>query len=146
MDEALTIPNKSFFKAVEDYLIEGKSIQIKVKGNSMLPFLFNGDNIELSKIEKGACKIGEVVLAKWKDGYVLHRVIFKGRKRFYLVGDNNLFQIERINPESVIARVISAHREGSSIDIQKIGPRIKGICWFLLRPFRWIMIKLKKSK
>ena len=130
----------------EDYLLEDKSVQIRIKGNSMLPFLRNGDHVELARTKKNEYKIGDVVLARWKDGYVLHRIVFKGKKYFYLTGDNNLFQVESVIPESVIAGVITGHREGHPIEVKGITFRFKGVCWFLLRPFRWILIKFKKSK
>lgn len=146
MDAALTVPNTEFFHMVEDFLVEDKSILFRVKGNSMLPFLREGDCVELNRPEKRAFKIGEVVLAKWKGRYVLHRIIFKGSKYYYLSGDNNLFQVERINYESVIASVINCHREGTPIEVMGMSFRWKGIFRFLLRPMRWINLKIEKSK
>lgn len=146
MDDALTVSNAAFFQIVEDFLLEDKPILIRVKGNSMLPFLREGDCVELYKSEKRAFKIGEVVLAKWKGRYVLHRIIFKGNKYYYLSGDNNLFQVERINYESVLAKVINCHRGGKPIEVMGIYFRYKGICWFFLRPLRWINLKINKSK
>lgn len=146
MDDALTVSNAAFFQMVEDFLLEDKPILIRVKGNSMLPFLREGDCVELYKSEKRAFKIGAVVLAKWQGRYVLHRIIFKGSKYCYLSGDNNLFQVERVNYESVIARVINCHREGKPIEVKGISFRYKGICWFLLRPLRWINVKIENSK
>lgn len=145
MDDAITVSNTAFFQMVEDFLLEDKSILIRVKGNSMWPFLREGDCVELNRTEKRTLKIGEVVLAKWQGRYVLHRIIFKGSKYYYLSGDNNLFQVERVKYESVIARVINCHREGKSIKVKGISLHGKAILWFLLRPLRWINVKIEKN-
>jgi hypothetical protein len=68
------------------------------------------------------------------------------RKLIQASGDNNLIQVERVNYESVIARVINCHREGKPIEVKGISFRYKGICWFLLRPLRWINVKIDNSK
>src|SRR5690606_41912248 len=93
-----------------------------------------------------ACKIGEGVWDKWKGRYVLHLIIFKGNKYYCLSGDNNLYQVERMNYKSVIASVITCHREGTPIEVMGMSFRWKGIFRFLLRPMRWINLKIEKSK
>lgn len=143
-ENVLRISNLEFFQVVEDYLTEIRSVKIRIKGSSMLPFLKNGDQVDLESINFQKFGIGEIVLARWKEGYVLHRIVLIGKQYIYLAGDNNLFQIEKVKPDSIIAKVGGANRDDASMPVTGIRSRILGMSWFLLRPARWLVYKMNK--
>ena len=45
------VPNNEFFKCVLESIQAGESVKIRVKGNSMYPFLKEGNAILLSPFE-----------------------------------------------------------------------------------------------
>jgi len=71
----LSVANESLLPEVEKLLAEGIRVTLKVKGNSMLPFIRGGrDNVTLEA--PAGISRGDIVLARMGQGrYVLHRVI-----------------------------------------------------------------------
>ena len=56
-------------------LNEGESITMKVKGNSMLPFITDRNSVLLREVDVSKLKKGDIVLATTnKAQYVLHRI------------------------------------------------------------------------
>lgn len=98
----VTVDNELFFGFVVRLLDEGKTAMIKGKGKSMLPFIENGETIQLSKMEK--YEAGDIVLAHLPMGkYILHRVISYSDTIVTLMGDGNLVGKEYCHPDSIKA-------------------------------------------
>jgi hypothetical protein len=71
------IENSVAFKIVEESLNEGVPVKMTVRGDSMFPTLAGGkDQVTLHPFtEKESLSVGDVVLFRYKKGYLLHRVI-----------------------------------------------------------------------
>lgn len=86
-----------------------------VHGRSMVPFIFNGDTIDLEPA-KAPFLTGEIVLARYaQEQFVVHRIVRITGGRFFLRGDAHTFSQEEgpIGSEDIIGRVIcSRHKEG----------------------------------
>ena len=68
------IDNTDFFSQAHEFLLEGKSIRINIRGNSMKPFLREGSHqAEIAPAEGRNLKTGDVVLFRHCSRYVLHR-------------------------------------------------------------------------
>ena len=84
---------------------EGKTVVLPVRGNSMRPFIQNGnDCVELHPLPPVLRK-GDVVLA-WTDDrrYVLHRIIAIDGEKVTLMGDGNLQGVEHCTTDGVKAK------------------------------------------
>ena len=117
---------------------EGKTVVLPVRGNSMRPFIQNGnDCVELHPLPPVLRK-GDVVLARTSKGYyVLHRVTAISPDLLTLEGDGNIGLRETCRPSDVLARaewVIDAHKERHSLLDRRA--RIKWRMWYMLRPLR----------
>ncbi|MDR2919681.1 MAG: S24/S26 family peptidase, partial [Tannerella sp.] len=86
----VTLPDKTFMSEVAALLAGGKQVTLKVKGNSMLPFIVGGlDSVVLQKQE--SYRRGDVVLAEvGQSRFVLHRIIRIDGNVVVLMGDGNL--------------------------------------------------------
>ncbi len=65
-----------------------------VEGASMEPLLHTGDLVLLSKKSASEIEVGDIVVFKWGNRYVIHRVVYKyqsesGEYCFVTKGDNN---------------------------------------------------------
>ncbi len=70
------LPNITALGIIEENIKEGKSVLIKVKGYSMSPLLLDGiDEVRLVPFIKEELKRGDVILFRYKDRFVLHRII-----------------------------------------------------------------------
>ena len=121
---------------------EGKTVVLPVRGNSMRPFIQNGnDCVELHPLPPVLRK-GDVVLARTSKGYyVLHRVIAISPDLLTLEGDGNIGLRETCRPSDVLARaewVIDAHKERHSLLDRRA--RIKWRMWYMLRPLRRVLL------
>ena len=121
---------------------EGKTVVLPVRGNSMRPFIQNGnDCVELHPLPPVLRK-GDVVLARTSKGYyVLHRVTVISPALLTLEGDGNIGLRETCRPSDVLARaewVIDAHKERHSLLDRRA--RIKWRMWYMLRPLRRVLL------
>lgn len=121
---------------------EGKTVVLPVRGNSMRPFIQNGnDCVELHPLPPVLRK-GDVVLARTSKGYyVLHRVTAISPDLLTLEGDGNIGLRETCRPSDVLARaewVIDAHKERHSLLDRRA--RIKWRMWYILRPLRRVLL------
>ena len=121
---------------------KGKTVVLPVRGNSMRPFIQNGnDCVELHPLPPVLRK-GDVVLARTSKGYyVLHRVTAISPDLLTLEGDGNIGLRETCRPSDVLARaewVIDAHKERHSLLDRRA--RIKWKMWYILRPLRRVLL------
>lgn len=102
----LSLPNDIFFDDITRQIQNGRSVRIKAKGNSMLPFIRNGkDEIVLAPLPHPPKK-GMVALAVLADGrHIVHRIEKTENGNVTLRGDGNTTLREYCNTESIIAMV-----------------------------------------
>ncbi|HIY74629.1 MAG TPA: S24/S26 family peptidase [Candidatus Sphingobacterium stercorigallinarum] len=138
------IPNRIYFQEVTRLLDENKQVRIPVKGGSMRPFLGEGDLVVLTKTTEIVPPLGSIVLARYRDGVVLHRLVRRGTDRWTLAGDGNLVQTEMIGVGDVLAVAIKASRGDRDWSLEGFGLRWSGLLWYALRLPRRVGIKLSK--
>ncbi len=96
------ISNQSAFSQARDLLLEGESVRIAVRGQSMLPFFQSGSTILLRPIRKEDFRVGHVVMAESAPGrFVVHRILRIEGDRVVLLGDGNLYGTETMSREKV---------------------------------------------
>lgn len=121
-----TLSNYSAFSQARDLLLEGESVRIRVRGQSMLPFFQSGSRILLRPIRKEDFKIGSVVLAEaGKEKFVVHRIYRLEGNLVTLLGDGNLIGTETMPRERVYGIVDCGwlHRQLAAL-------------WRIMRPLR----------
>ncbi|TDQ77997.1 S24/S26 family peptidase [Sphingobacterium yanglingense] len=130
--------NDHFLKNVEVALELGKKVKIAVRGNSMNPVLNDGDIVILEKGQQLPIEKGDIILAKYEEKYVLHRVVWISSDFFYLAGDGNKLQVEKVRKDNAIATVGSAFRGELCLPLSFSGSRLQlfkrsvlGACWYL---------------
>lgn len=97
-----TISNQAAFSNARDLLLEGESVEIAVRGQSMLPFFQSGSKILLRPIREEDFQVGRVVLAESTPGkFVVHRIYRLEGNRVTLLGDGNLVGTETMPREKV---------------------------------------------
>lgn len=106
------VRNDVFFTGVQEMLRQGKSVRIRVRGSSMLPFLRHNDNALLTPPEGKRIRRGTVVVAQTDEsGIVLHRICRIDRSgRITLLGDGNTHIFEHTDRSRIIAVVTRYYR------------------------------------
>lgn len=137
--DKITLPNKFLLEQILAYVGQGKQVTIRVKGNSMWPFLKDGDSVLLKQFELKELSIGAIVLVKMNDQMLLHRVVKYDKVTIWLAGDNNLVVRELVNYADVVATVIGLYRGEVAVRFNQRWRRHLGRAWYLARPLRCVI-------
>ena len=72
----LFLPNENVLPLIEEQIAAGKSVKLRVRGNSMFPILMDGrDMVALHHVDPLQIKVGDVIFFRWSKGFLMHRVI-----------------------------------------------------------------------
>lgn len=94
--------NTTVFGFVRNLLLEGQSVDVRVMGQSMLPFFRSGSRIRLRPVRPGDLARGHVVLGETDAGtFVVHRIIRVEASHIVLLGDGNVAGTETIPRERI---------------------------------------------
>ena len=136
-------PNELLIREIRRTLAEGKQVELKAKGNSMLPFIRDGrDSVLLERPTK--IRVGDILLGEYApDSFVLHRFVRKENGRLVLMGDGNLRGEEKCFPGNIVARVVRITRpNGRSVDCDAWAFRFRSGCWRMLLPVRRYLLAI----
>jgi hypothetical protein len=132
----LILPNNILLPEVEKLLSQGTEVTLKVRGNSMLPFIV-GDRDSVVLIKAQQLKNGDIVLAHLNNSrYVLHRIIKINSIGVSLMGDGNIRGVEHCNMSDICGKVSKIIRNGNYIEIDSNCEICKARLWRILRPIR----------
>lgn len=130
--------NAVYFAEVERLLNANKQVKIPIKGNSMEPFLKNGDEVLLLPYDKDKVQLRDIVLGIYNGRHMLHRVCEITPIGIRMMGDGNIHQIEDVPHDNVIGVVIAGFRGGRTLDITSRKAYFKAMIWFRFRFIRRI--------
>lgn len=136
----LTLPASELLGEVAALLARGSKVTLRVRGNSMFPFLRSGrDSVVLEPAAR--FRPGDIVLARLPDkGFVLHRVLRLTPEGLLLKGDGNVCAVEACRLGEVCGRVSHIVRKGRRIDCRSRGERMRVWLWQLLSPFHRVIL------
>ena len=133
------LPNEVLLEEVDRLLSEGRDVVLSPKGKSMLPFIREGKDVVM--LRKMAQVVqGDIVLARYREDYVMHRVIAVEGNAVTLMGDGNLTGTEQVDISDVCGTVMVI-----------IGPDgrshkpSKGGLWRRLLPLRKYLLKIYRK-
>ena len=101
MTNARTIANRELFSIVRDTLLEGNTVRVAVKGQSMLPFYRSGSTITLRPVREEGIRKYNVVMADAGHAFVVHRIIEVGESVVTLLGDGNIYGTEKVSRDKI---------------------------------------------
>ena len=124
-----------------DILSRGRHIRLRVKGDSMLPMLRDGDVVDVLQVSPGQLRIGDLLLIETKGGgLLLHRYLTSrvrgGRVWLITKGDASREVDTPISPEQVRGRVVQINREGQIVSLEGRKVRLANYALAKLSPYR----------
>lgn len=131
--------NDKLFTSAAEFLKEGLTMKLTLRGYSMRPFLEDGRDVGvLAGVNPQEVKVGDVVLAEFMPKrYALHRVIRIEGDEFDMLGDGNLTP-EHCKLEDIRAIALGFYRKGrkemDSVEGRKW--KMYSAVWMTLRPIR----------
>lgn len=131
------------FEIAEESLNDGKSIKITVVGNSMYPFLRNkADSVELYRESYDNIKLLDIVVARKKNKYILHRVYKKNTDSFIMLGDGNLSTDGPYDKNDLVCKARGIYRKDKYISCSSWAFVVLSKLWLFIKPFRKLIFKL----
>ncbi|MFA7361286.1 MAG: S26 family signal peptidase [Candidatus Kapaibacterium sp.] len=115
----MNVSIEHLFPVIKKSLDEGKCVRFISTGGSMMPFIYNDDEVKMMPFNKYIRK-GDIVLLKASDKFILHRVVRLDLNKFYIRGDAQNASEGPYSYENVIGVVSESvhkgrtrnHREG----------------------------------
>ena len=128
----------------EDYLLQNGSMTYTNVGVSMLPLLRQGkDLFTVRKKGTGRCAVGDVVLYRRRDQYVLHRVVAVREKDYVILGDNCVQREYGVTDDDILGVMTGFVRGGKAHSVSDAGYRLYSSVWLHTEKPR---IALKRGK
>ncbi len=121
MQEQIRLSEPMAMSEVEPYIrqaiADGGSVRVRVKGNSMAPFLIDGrDTVFFEALPDRALRSGDILLYQRKNGrYVMHRLYQVKDDSLTFVGDNQKVLERGISRDQLIAYANHFIRDGKDI-------------------------------
>jgi len=143
MREVKKIKSSEIFPLIKELLNDGRKAWITVTGMSMYPFLREDkDCVELSSACITSIKRGDIVLIKRVSGeYILHRVLYKKKEYFYIIGDAQQWIEGPLKPEQLIAVVTAVKRKNHQFTCQSKWWKLLVDLWLNIIPLRHLALK-----
>ena len=140
MSERL-INHEDFGALAGEVLKQGSSFKFRAHGNSMRPFIYNGDTVELIGEDPDRIRRGDIVLC-WltKEFLLLHRVIRVQKTDhgliFTIQGDAFSWPDGVIPAENVIGKAAAVLRRGKWVALDTFPMATLSKIWLILIPAR----------
>ena len=135
----------NFVNVSTGLLSSGYSVRFRAPGDSMRPFIMDGDAITVSPVDPLAVKRGDIILYCFKGGVIAHSVVRIRRRQdgeplFILRGDLLCSADEPVEPQQILGRVVSVQRGGRSIYLDSTRARMMRTAYTLaFRLKRWVV-------
>ena len=137
--DKLLLPNNLLLRELEGMLADERTVMLKTKGDSMLPFIVGGRDSVLIRRPSGikSLQTGRIVLAHLPDSrYVLHRIVRIRGTEVILMGDGNCRETESCPLSDIKGIVTKIIRNGRYVDCNTRAERYKAEIWSALLPIR----------
>jgi len=100
-EQTRIISNRTLFSVVRDTLLEGDTVRVAGKGESMLPFFRSGSTITLRPVREEDIRKYNVVMADAGHSFVVHRIVDVKDDCITLFGDGNIRGVERVARDKI---------------------------------------------
>lgn len=139
-EQVIELPNDILLGSIIELLAEGHTATLRVRGNSMRPFLEDRrDSIVLTAVTH--INVGDPVLAEIQPGkYVFHRIIAIDGDAVTLMGDGNVRGTEHCTKADIKANAIKLIRKGKEYSTDGKRWLRYSRRWLRLTPMRrWLL-------
>lgn len=130
----MLIGNRLFFEQVEAVLATGSEVKFLLRGHSMRPLMHDGrDTLVVAPVADHEIRCGAILLFRYHDRHILHRVIRRRGDQLVMAGDGNYHLKECCSTADVVGRLVRVQRKsGKVIACDSCGWRVRSAMWLML--------------
>lgn len=146
--------NRTEFRLLADEILgHGHKVRFQASGESMQPFIQNGDILEVAPLAGRHIQPGDVLLVDaGSERLLVHRVIKAGHQggnpRYLVKGDNSSSADGWFQMENCLGRVEIVERRDWQYDLTSTSHRWKSRMWVTVAPwtakFSWLPKKFRE--
>ncbi len=143
----MIIPCRELMPVIRAALERGQRVRMTVTGSSMLPFIRDGDTVELESV-RSLPALGDIVLAQSPvpvQRYMLHRVVRVDDEGFYLCGDAQEQWEGPFSRHDALGRAVATYRSGCRRALDSGPWRLAGVVWSSCGPLGRRLLSLAAS-
>jgi hypothetical protein len=118
---------------IDECLASGLPLQVKTSGYSMWPFVRDGMTVTVKPCSSDECHIGDIVLVRILDSFLLHRVVGRKGSGLLTKGDARRRVDGLIPPKRVLGRV---SRRMEDPFLGRVSPIIGPPLWIVANIYR----------
>ncbi len=131
-----------FSEIATPLLDAGNHVRFLAHGESMAPSIRNGDILEIAACTPTKLKFGDIAFYRTPAGNLrAHRFLGRRPRRsgntLRVCGDSHAAQIEHVNPDELIGRVVAVEQYARTTVLGHLGPRITAVAVALFQLFRF---------
>jgi len=140
-----SLVGEALLELVKDILSKGLECRFQAKGQSMSPFIKDGDIVTIFPLTSSSPGVGDVVAFNHPENekLIIHRVVKKRNNDYYVRGDNALEADGIVQTRDILGYVNKVERNGKKVWIG-LGPERfliaflnrRGLIYPLLSPIR----------
>jgi hypothetical protein len=145
--------NRANFRYLADEILKnGHKVRFQVSGESMQPFIQDGDILEIAPLAGKRIKPGEIMLVDaGSERLLVHRVIKTSHSEVYteflVKGDNSSSPDGWFRMENFLGRVEIVLRGGKHFNLSSFPHRLKSRFWVTISPwissFSWLPLNFR---
>jgi len=125
------------------FLQSGQSLRFRARGESMHPFINNGDLVEVKPVPINSFRRGDIVFCRLTDSrLVIHRVIQVMPGSLITQGDSLLKSDGIIPAENVLGRVVTIIQKGKLVRLDSSWMKLLSFLWSAMAPLRLVLQKI----
>ena len=134
----VTCEGTDFCQLSEEILTRGASLRFKAKGNSMRPFIKDGDVLVITPVDFSEVQRGDVILFRQGERALVHRLVSRrGDEGEILIvkGDAYLSPDPPLHADQVLGKVTRVGRDGRRVNLDRGVWRWAGVRLWGTPPF-----------
>lgn len=130
----MLVGNRIFFEQVEAVLATGHEVKFLLRGHSMRPLMHDGrDTLVIAPVRDEEMQRGEIVLFRYHERHILHRIIRRKGDQLVLAGDGNYHLKECCSTTDVVGRLVRIERKsGKVVHCDSRAWHLQSQLWLLL--------------
>jgi len=137
-----SMPLDEALDKMDSLFSEKKKLSVAVNGNSMVPFIYDGDMVVLERLTKGRkIRRGDVLFYLRGDDWAVSRVIkVESPKKYIMCGDAQT-RSEGLKRSDVLAVVSDVKGKKGYVSTDSFGWRFQSAVWRLLTPLHGTLLR-----
>ncbi len=138
-----------FEQLAGELLGNGNALRFRACGNSMHPFIKDGDILTITPTDSVNLKNGDIAFYRKADGKpAAHRIIGKKKiteKRLFLIrGDGYVSGPEEVPAEDIMGIVSKVERDDIELRLNSAHKKLAATTWSKTQSIRWFLYRIKR--